>query len=119
MMIEELPPMRGPLNSVIFAGTSGMIGRASPRALPAPIFEPAGQPFTPRCRSRDGLQVLKYLALTTAPFGKRSVVFVNAGGFPPVSSLMRIVVLSVRPPRALCRSLFEYFAVRSTVWTTA
>src|ERR671922_2538918 len=101
MMIVGFPPAGLPLNSVIFALTLPTTGRASPIACPPPIFEPAGHARGPFVWRADGEQVLKYLAFTTAPRGKRSVVLVRGGGFAPVSSLTFRTVRSVRPPRVL------------------
>src|SRR5712691_1337250 len=115
MTIVGFPLCGVPLKSVIFASIgSATIGRASPWALPVPILEAEGQPFTPRACSFAGEHFLKYLAFTTEPFGKRSVVFVRTGGLPPLESVILKVVRSVRPPYFLLLSLRTYLAVKST-----
>src|SRR5438093_5802771 len=109
-------PLRGvPLKSVIFASIgSATSGRASPWALPAPILDADGHPLTPSAWSFAGEHFLKYLALTTEPFGKRRVVFVSTGGLPPLESVTLKAVRSVRPPCFLLLSLRTYLAVKST-----
>jgi len=58
-------------------------------------------------------------ALTTAPFGKRSVVLVSAGSFAPLGSLTRSTVRSVRPPTFWFFTPRTYLAVKSIDWFTA